>query len=233
MTTDNAYLDCRGNAHPSDEVRHLVDVQSATDMLDEFDKWVCEYHTGNSDYPDGFSHIVSECSHEWADRIRDWLDKQGTPDWSNKTVDYIIDSICARLDDFDWEPEYSRNEYDAYHGSGCCLLSIDIGEVEEQVEVNAFPELKALHESGRLDDVLDDVKSDTFVCRDRRRVKNEETGLFEYVGRESYFHGGHHADAPYFYTNHSVPGQWHFVVSEENMDRLLCAAVVEYCRRAN
>ena len=229
----DAYYDCKGEAHCTDEDKHERDVEVVSDFLDGCGKWAEEYCTENSDYADGYSYIVNERRHDWARLVREWVeneygDSMGHTDFDDY-IEKIVEKVCEELDgDFDCEVEYDRNEYSAYSGDGCCLDSFDIGEFEDQIEINEWEALRVLHEDGSLDDVLDDVNCDVCVSRSRRREKNEETGHYENVGRETYMPYEHRSEHPDLLVYTSISGQWQFVVDADRMDELVCEALLEY-----
>jgi len=221
----DAHYDCRGGAWNVKEMRHDSDVEIVTDLLNGVDKWVTEYCTENSDYATAYDHIVNETSHDWPDIIERWLrdvygDHMGHTEFD---VDQVVKYLCEELDGgFDCEPKYQSSDYAAWSGRGCCLWSTDIGEYEEQIDLAGHPELLALHNDGRLDGVLDDVNCDTCVNRNKRRVKNEETGRYEHVGRETY---GADDEHPCLMTYHMPGGCWHWVVDKVRMDELVDEAL--------
>jgi len=228
----DALADCRGELHSSEEARHDADVAIVTEVLDGYAEWAEEYCTGNSDYPDCYAYVVQERRHDWDGRVKEWIEGE-YGDIAGYTpfegyIDEVVAKVCDELDaGFDCEPEYTRDSYGAYSGSGCCLDSFDIGEHEDQVDINGCDELKALHDDGRLDDILDDYNGETYVSRSRRRVKNEETGYYECVGRETYMPYEHDAKHPCFCIYTNISGQWYWVVDAERMAELVCAAILE------
>ncbi|MHC4302538.1 MAG: hypothetical protein ACYS7Y_35205 [Planctomycetota bacterium] len=227
-------LDCKGNPHRNEEERHDADVTIVTDWLNEHDKWVVEYVTEHEDYPAGAAYIVNEVSHEWPDRVEEWIrDNHG--DWLGHTkfddsMDELVSAICEEIDDCEVEFEYTSG-YACYSGSGCNLFSLTMDEHEDQVDIAAIPELAALHDERRLDDVLDDVSADCCIGRSRRREKNEETGYYEPVGRETYMPYDHHAEYPTFETYHCVTGHWAYAVPAERMAELLTEAIITVARK--
>lgn len=221
-----ALFDCRGGAHGDDEARHEADVAIVTEVLDGVVKWSEDYHTGNGDYPEAYAYIVHECSHDWASRIEEWIqdsygDRCGHTDFDDRMAE-LVSFVCDRIAAHDsFECEYDRSDYSAYSGKGCCLYSLDIGECEEQVDINYHAELKALHDCGALDDVLDDYRGEGYVSRSRRRVRNDATGRYEQVGRETYMPYEHDADHPTLLVYTMPGGQWHYVVSKDCMDEMI------------
>ena len=221
----DAFKDCRGNYHSTSDDRHDADVAIVTEILENVDKWVTEYTTENTDYADGYSHCVDERSHNWGDLFEDWI-KENRDDYDDYD-DYatIITKMVENADSDDCEPEYNRNEYASYSGDGCCVDSYAIGEYEEQIDINEFPELKALHDELRLDDILDDVNCDAYVSRSYRREKNEKTGHYENVGRETYMPYEHNANHPTFETYHTPGGRWDWVICADRMNELFEEAI--------
>jgi len=208
---DDVFTDCRDNPHASESDRNAADVEIVREVLTAISDGADAYCTENEDYATGCIHIVSEVSHEWPARIKEW-DADYHPD-------DVIDAVCEEMDGgFDCEVEYDRSEHDRYTGPGCCLYSLDIGEHEEQIDLSCHDELKELHLCGRLDDVLDELDRDFCISRSRRRVKNDKTGCYEEVGRKTYDCYG--SDHPTL-TIYTLPGgQWHYVVPAKRMKEL-------------
>ena len=228
-----AFYDCNGCPHSTEEDRAEAELTIVTEILDAHAEWVCEYSRENTDYADGYYHCIVEDSYAWNERIGRWFESNIEDYYGHSKYDdckdKLIEFICDGLNDCnDWEPEFSGDEYSAYSGSGCCMGSFDIGECEEQIEVNGNEALKELHDCGRLNDILDNYNGELYVSRDRRREKNEETGYYEYVGREHYDHRG--SDHPDIMGYVSPGGQWHFVVCEERMTELMNEAIIRLCR---
>jgi hypothetical protein len=253
----DAFTDCRGGYHCTDEQRRESNVAIVREVLDAHLAWATEYARENEDFADGYACILREGSHAWPDRIEEWIystyddgdkkailienedefDFEATPETADETAyefsDFVDDNLCvvsdeklaqAIMDDIDdsdaCDVEFGGNEWGSYDGPGCCLDGFDIGEQEEQVDVNAIPEFAELHACNELDDCLDEYDGDASVCRSRRREKNEETGYYEYVGRETYMPYEHHAKYPTFEFYHSPGGRWDFVVPADRMEEL-------------
>jgi hypothetical protein len=225
--------DCREGAHSNEKDCHDANVEIVTEILDGFAKWACEYTTENSDYADGAGHIVSEVSHDWPRVVEEWIDaaifEGAIGPISDELRDELVEQLCANIDGgHDWDAEYSANEYSSYDDDGCCLWSMEIGEYEDQIEIKSVNELYELHSLGVLDDVLDDVNSDLYISRSKRRVKNEETGYYEHVGRDTY--NPYSSNYPDLLGYTSPGGQWFYVVSNERMLERLTESVIDLCR---
>jgi len=223
MRRENALADCKGNYHRTAEERHEADVEIVTGLLNDIGKSADEY-TRHADYSDNYAHLVDEIN--WKDCVEEWCDENdyefevSFENWSrwDEFVEAMIDKVNGS---YDCEAEYDSNEYACYTGNGCCLFSFDIGEVEEQIDINCHDELRKLHEDRRLDDVLDDVNCDVYVSRSRRREKNEKTGYYEPIGRETYMNDyGYDIDYPTFCIYTNPGGQWRFVIPAERMFEL-------------
>ena len=222
--------DCKNEAHADSETAHDANVDIVTGILMAHDKWVLEYTTENTDYTSGYDHCVDETSHDWPVIIKRWIEDKDH--WLDRLpsaeMDKFIGLLCENLSSWDCEPEYYGNEYACYSGNGLCLWAFEIGEYENQIEMSSHVELQALHDAGKLDDVLNDVNCDVHISRDRKRVKNEATGHYEYTGRESYDH--HNSDHPCLMAYHIPGGQWQFVVPAETMNEKLTETTLAYLR---
>lgn len=228
----DAHIDCRDNPHRTEDECFDANVEIVTEILMSHDEWVTDYCTENTDYPDGYVHIVGECSHDWPERIEEWIrDEDGGSDGYTDYEDYfnkVVAAVHDRIDgEFDIECKYDANEYARWIGPGCCLYSLDIGEYENQIEISSHPELQALHDARILDDILDHVNCDVYVSRSKDRVLNEETDRYEYVGRETY---GPDAKYPCLWVYHMPGGQWHYVVPDDSMREYLANAIVDVAR---
>ncbi len=224
------FNDCRGNTHNTNEERHGTDVEIVTEVLMGVSKWVHKYTTENGDYPDGYDYIIDEMSHDWAKKAKDYV-LSAFEDCNNydefaESSDKIVEDVCGSLQgSFHCEPEYTSSDYACYSGPGLCLYQFDIGEYEEQVDISQFDELQTLHDAGILDDILDDVNCDCYVSRQCRREKNEKTGKYENVGRETYRPYKHNDKYPCLITYHMPGGQWMWVVPKECIDDLIQEAI--------
>lgn len=231
---EDALYDVADCAHRTDEDRFAANVELVREVLARVEQWSDDYHTGHADYPDGYSYLVDEVSHDWPGIVEQWIrdsmgDGYGETDHDDY-MDELVKYLCENLEgSFDCEPEFSGNEYARYYGKGCCLFSLENGECEEQIDIAAEPVLKELHDLGELDDCFDALDRDFCISRSRRRAKNEETGYYEEVGRKTYAPYDHHADHPTVEIYTMPGGQWHFVVPMERMDEL----VLEYLAERN
>lgn len=210
----DAHIDCRDNPHRTEDECFDANVEIVTEILNNMDEWVTEYCTENTDYPDGYVHIVGETSHEWPSIVEEWIrdedgDRAGYTNYGDY-LDEILQGVLDRIDgEFDIECKYNANEYASWIGSGCCLYSLDIGEYENQVEISSIPELQQLHEQRVLDDVLGCVNCDAYVSR---RTYVPDT------------------DYPSLCVYHMPGGQWHYVVPDESMREYLANAIADVAR---
>lgn len=230
--------DVGGNAHADHETAHESSVQIVTDFLDEYAKGQTAYYTENEDYPAGYSHIVDEMKHGWKDTVIEWVEAELDEEHEKLLPDLIVswkelkklaekvgERVWEELDASECELEYTPHDYACYNGNGCCLYSDSLGEVEDEIPFDYAEVLAKAHEQGILDDILDDVNADCVVDRNRRREKNEETGRYEFVGRETY---RMYQEEPYGITIYHCPGgQWQFIVPQERMRELIVEAIKE------
>lgn len=105
-----AFYDCKDHPHNTEEDRNAADVAIVTEFLDGVDGWVTDYTTGNTDYADGYAHIIDEISHDWKDRVDEWIDED-----DSDYADIIEDAYNAGELDFDFSSddgdEFDSDEY--------------------------------------------------------------------------------------------------------------------------
>jgi hypothetical protein len=227
----DALVDCSGGYHRTEEDRHDADVQIVSDLLDKEAEWCDDYCTGDSDYADAYFCIINESSHRWDEFVGQWVSDNwdDLDDVEGFSESEIVALVCDKIDaGFDCEPEYNGSDCYGYLGNGCYLNGFKIEEYETQININDHGELRVLHEERRLDDVLDDVNCDLYISRNRRREKDEETGQYVPVGRETYKSQGPGGDiCPYLMGYASISGGWDFVVPYDRMVELVCEVVAD------
>lgn len=199
-------------------------LEKLTEYLDNVGKWTEDYVFDNSDYADSYYCLVTEDSITWRDRIREWVSEE-YPHLSEKFADSVWENCEGKWDS---EAEAIRNEYDSYSGKGCCIGSFGIEEYEQQLDFSDQSICTELHESGELDDYLDEYNGDVYPCRAKHRVKNEDTGHYEYVGRELY--NPHNHKNATLEVIVGVGGQVRFVIPEERMRELVVETILEVAR---
>jgi hypothetical protein len=222
---EDVLYDCRDNPHSNEDDQFDANVEIVTEILDNGNAWVCEY-CESDDYGGDYAFCVDENYHkDYEHVVEEWC-RNNLDNWS----DDIVRDVCEKISSWDCDAEYQSSEYAAWSGSGCCVWSFSIGEYEQQTGINDIPEFKELHSLGDLDDILDEYNGDCCVHRSKRREKNEETGRYEDVGRETYDDG---SDYPCLMTYHNPGGAWHFVISDDRMNELVSEAIVNLCSRAD
>jgi hypothetical protein len=219
---EDALADCKGGLHGDEDTRDEADAEIVKDIVDALCKGADEY-TEHEDYGNGYAYIACEVSHDWPKRIEAWIceggaDYYGRSKWDGGIGKALAAIIAENADEFDIEAEHSRNEYEAYDGEGCCLYSLDIGECEEQVDITCFDELIELDGSGGLERALEDYNGDAYLCVNDHYDREKKRRVRDGYVRHSTFS---------FVT--SPGGQWHYIVSKERMNELLCAAIISYC----
>jgi|GEM_PF-4255930 len=216
---DVEFTDCRGKLYSTEEARDEADIDIVTEILDSQDEWISDY-VASDDYGNDYCFVAWEDIRECKKNVGEWLYNTYSDDdyYSDRSCfeehveKALIDNIIDALDEFDLEPFYHPVEYAPYTGKGCCVGSIEIGEYEEQFEVNYYDEFKALAADGRLRDCLN--KYDGNLC--------VNVGDRDLTGKYPCFYG-------YSYGH----GRWHYVYSDESMEAALCEAMIAYCRHTD
>jgi len=211
--------------------------EQVAESLDNVALWVDEY-VESSDYGDSYAYIAVECSHDWPKRIEQWLETESSRSYDNaaaldgmrndKLRKHIAALMAERLDDYNIEAVYHSNEYAAYSGDGCCLYAMEIGEHEEQLELEREPLLLSLHESGELESALAAYRGYAYVSA--REHYDKERGKRVH---DSYVHSYKDGVNPHLMLYFSPGGQWQYVVSSEDMQAALAGAIIDYCRRVD
>lgn len=230
MLRKDGFVDCAGKVWSNDDLRKESNVRIVEELLNTAYMFEEIYCTSNSDYANHFWCILDD-PYMIAENFADYFDgfefdkfveyHFGVGRSVNK--DKVFRRFYDEITDFA-EPVYDPSDYSGYSGEGVCIGSFGIGEVETCLDFCNFPALARLHESDELDDVLDEVNSDAYVWRSKARVRNEKSGGYDYVGRQTYKRqpGITHLDI-----SCHINGQWHFVVSEVCIKDLLLN-IIEY-----
>jgi hypothetical protein len=195
-------------------------LEELTEYLDNVGKWAEDYVFDNSDYADSYYTLVCEDQIIWLDRIEEWIE-DNYPHFDKSFARAVWENIDPG---FDSEAETHRCEYAGYSGKGCCIGAFGIGEYEEQLDFSDDSVCSELHESGELDDYLDEYNGDVYPCRSQRRELNESTGRYEPVGRETYTSGRGHDTLEVIV---GVGGQVRFVIPESRMRELITETVLQ------
>jgi len=203
-----------GEAYSDDEQRHEAECEYVKDVLDKAGEWATD-HTSSQDYGDEYCYLAAEDSYRWPELMREWMDQQG--EYSGMISDRFIDRLCDNVDQYAIEAEYDSNEYAAYYGNGCELYSFDVGEYHDQFELSNDSGMDALHEAGRLEDILEDID----------RYVDVSLGSWN----SDWVQGSD--DYPHLNIISTPGGVWHMFVSEENMRAAITATVLEVCHEAD
>jgi hypothetical protein len=209
---DIEYTDCRGRVFSNEEDRDDSDDDIVREILDAQDEWIGDY-VSSDDYGDGYAYVVCEDTYRWKDPVREWICDNYSDGgrYSSRSIfdgeleDALVDGLIENLDDYNLEACYNSNEYACYSGSGCAVDSFEVGEYEDQIDVNGRDEFEVLYEEGRLRDCLNRYNGDLCV-----RCDNHDL-------REPY---------PCFYGYSNGWGRWHYVFSDESMEQALVAAII-------
>lgn len=207
LRREEAYKDCMGDCHSSDYDRRESNCDIVRDVIDGIDTWVTEY-AENEDYAEPYDILVLEDPIRWKPYVDEWVCDYLDEDVD--LIDKIVEKVWSKIYDYAlWEVEHNPNEYACYCGDGCYIDSFEIGEVEEQVDVNSYPELLALHKTGDLEACLAAYNGDAHISH--RSYYDGETGKRVNTG---FVECGKY---PHFYTYHLPGGRWSFYVSKETM----------------
>lgn len=196
-------------------------LQELNDYLDSIGKWAEDYIFDNSDYGDNYLGLVCEDQIRFQDDVVRWV-RGEYPHLSEEFGRKVWENLDPG---FDSEAEAIRNEYSTYSGPGCCIGAYEIGEHEEQIDFSNDDVLTELHDSGELDDYLDEVNCDVYPCRHKRREKNENTGRYEEVGRETY--NPYNRDHATLEVIVACGGQVQIVVPAERMRELVTETILQ------
>jgi hypothetical protein len=220
----DAFIDCIGQAHRTDEERREANREYVESELDARANWSEDY-VASEDYGDGYAYLVKECHHDWNDHIKAWVIDGWANcfDWEDhpEILDALVESISEKVYDWDnWEGEFACSEYSSYYGDGCCLASFGVGEYEDQISLSDVNGFTMLHSCGELEALLEDYNGDLYISRNSHYDKELDRRV-----PDGYVSKGDHPDI-LGYTN--VGGQWHYVVSSENMCDAFDEAIDDY-----
>jgi len=220
----DAFIDCAGNAHRDKDARRDANVEFVTELLDARAGSACDY-AEHEDYGDGYSYLVKESHAEWKDRVKEWIvdDGGGQIDWDEypELLAWVTETVWQKVYDWDnWEAEYESSDFSDYYGDGCCLVSWEVGEIEEQVSLSNHPGLAELHKEGELEALLEGYNGELYISRNDHFDKKTKTRI-----PDGFISKGDYPDIMGYV---SPGGQWQYVVSAENMDDALEEALQEY-----
>jgi len=134
---------------------HLV-----REYLEGVIEWSDEYRA-SEDCGDGYAYLIGENRERMEENVNEWLEDnvenyEGCPDL---IFDDIIDELFD-LAEFDCSRGcFSSPKHDVN------FESFDVGEVEEQIDIDQIPLLKVLHDRGALEGILEEVASDCGLYR--------------------------------------------------------------------
>lgn len=228
-----------------------------SDILDNVDKWVTEYTTGNSDYPTGYGHIIQETSHDWQEYLDEWIDNDSTG-----YADILIEAYEAGEIDFDLSDgevgEFDHDEFitnvlskptadsvkewvfDHIEGDFDCEPEYAPSEYGRysgpgcclaSFDIGEHEEQNAISRFPELQNLHDKGILDDVLDDVRSDAYvSRRLSRIKNVGRETYDPYG--SDYPDIMTYHQPGGQWHFVVPVERMKELIREAVVDLADNA-
>jgi len=220
----DAFVDCTGNAHRDEDARRDANVDFVTDTLDARAGSACDY-AEHEDYGDGYHFLVKEIHTEWKDKVKEWIVDDGADqiDWEEypRLLNVMVNTVWQKVYDWDnWEAIHESSDFSAYYGGGCCLVSWEVGELEEQISLSNHPGLAELHDRGELEGILEEYNGELYISRDDHYDKEQNCRV------PAGYVSGYKCPDIMGYVNPG--GQWHYVVSEENMTDALNEAITEY-----
>jgi hypothetical protein len=148
---DEVLFSYDGKAWSDSEERYDYEATALVELAETLLEWVDDY----VDHDDSISAAVYPAfgfDQTWREYIADYY-RDDCDDCTGHT-DAEFETICDTLrDGADAMMEingYSTFDYD--------LTSYDVGEINEQIDINDHPILKALHERGDLEGILDSTE---------------------------------------------------------------------------
>jgi len=154
-----------------DHERDLVET-----YFKDFIDWSDEYRASD-DCVGEYAHLVWEDRERIMDNVREALGNLLGDEWedSDGSNDDLIGDVVEALSEhveFD-----TTTGYHGYSGLDVVFDSYDIGEVEEQVDINEIELLHDLHVRGDLEEILEDLDSD-FCFQQFSHAIYDEKGKF-------------------------------------------------------
>lgn len=200
----DAFADYNGDYHPTNDRMEMENMLIVHRVVDDIAVAVEEY-TKHHDYSEMYEHIIHENHTKWGEEVGDWL-------FANLNIecDGVVDAVCEQILGYAlWEPIYDYNEFNHYQGNGVCLYSVDVGEIEEQVDITTHPVLRQAYNDGMLEHYLESYNGDAHLSAAYRY--DRKSGQ---IVKSGYVRGS------VFYMYLIPGGQWQFVVSETELYRV-------------
>ena len=152
-----------GKCFSDDEDRKEYDLGALREFFDEVLEWSTLHHESD-DVAESYAHCAGE-SDQMNDNIEIWLNEEYEIEPTYKLIQDMSYTLIKQMD-VEIVPEYRNSHLDVVFDCFEC------GEVEEQVDIDREP-LRAMHENGTLNDLLDELDRD--YCFFRYRTWNPET----------------------------------------------------------
>jgi hypothetical protein len=174
-----------GKYFNDEEELERCDEDAVKEYFDGVVEWSDEYHASD-DCASSYVHLLSENPVQRRDNIRYALEDLDEYDDSVELTDEFLNGMIDALDDC----------IDFTCTSGCfgssnqdvVFDSFDVGEVEEQIDINEVPLLAALHDEGKLEGILDALGDD--FCFSYTRIRVCDGGKFVRWDKGNIIQGG-------------------------------------------
>lgn len=201
----DCFVDCKGRYYLDDEDRYEADAELVHDDIDAHCQATNEY-TEHEDYGSNYVYCAVEqlCLYESSviddivEFIEDWADNELKDGEARKIARDILD----RIHECDIECHHQYNEYASYAGSGVCIWSCEVGEVESQIELSGYD----WADLDDLESILEEYNGDAFLYAfsdyDSETKKHKRR---PYVDRGTIT----------YYANPG--GAWHFVIPADHI----------------
>lgn len=210
---DECFVDLAGRYYLDDDDRREADAERVHEDIDKHCAFTDEY-TEHEDYGGNYVHCAVDQLCLYEDTVLDDIVAviNDYADLEDGEAQEIAKDILDRIHECDIECHHQYSEYAAWSGSGVCIWSCEVGEVEGQMDLSDY-EWSDLDD---LEDILKDYLGDACLYASYRY--NRETGKHE---RDSYADRG----TITYYTNPG--GAWHFVIPDDHIK----SAVDDYLER--
>jgi len=194
----DCFEDLSGHYHLDDEDRREVDAEVVHDAIDSHCKWTEEY-TENDDYGYEYAYCALEGldAQRTEDEVAEYIEQWAGDELKEGEARALATKVVEEIGDCDIEAHHQYSEYASYSGSGVCIWSCGVGEVEGHMDIADYD----WSDLDDLESILEDYNGDAYLYE--TTVYNRETGKRE--GR-----GYNDRGTITYYANPG--GAWHFVI---------------------
>ncbi len=166
---------CRREVLGGREERYDHELCLVQEHLDGVVEWSDEYHASD-DWVGEYAYLIWENPERITDSVRSALGEMECDSLNDELIYDIVEALTGHV------------EHDTSHGmtawSNLDVIfdSFDIGEVEEQIDINEVDILRDLHTRGDLEEILEDVSNEFCLYQFRRAIykDGEFTGRYKH-----------------------------------------------------